>query len=489
MVQNQVTLRRLARQTLRSRPLVVVSNREPYIHTRHNDGVTVMRPASGMVVALDPVLRACGGLWVAHGSGNADQQTSDARGHVPVPPENPAYTLRRVWLSKEQEEGYYYGFSNSGLWPLCHIAYRRPIFEKSHWDTYREVNELFAQSIAEEIGDQPAFVFVQDYHLALLPRMLKERNPNVIVALFWHIPWPNPEAFRICPWKKALLEGLLGCDILGFHVRYHCNNFIDTVDRELEALPDREMTAVVYGGHITKVRSFPISVDFAAITAAADTPQVARLMKQWRAKYKLPRNNIGIGVDRLDYTKGIPERLRAIDRFLENHPEYVGNFVFVQIGVPSRTHVAEYRKLGEEVEEIVGQINRKHRKGVWKPIVYLAEHHEPPDIYALYRLARFCIVSSLHDGMNLVAKEFVSANIKEEGVLLLSRFTGAARQLRQAMIINPYAVDELSESIYTALTMSDKEVQARMRRLRETVRENNIYKWAESILRKLSRLA
>ena len=489
MVQDQVTLRRLARQTLQSRPLVVVSNREPYIHTCHNDGVTVMRPASGMVVALDPVLRACGGLWVAHGSGNADQQVADTRGHVRVPPENPSYTLKRVWLSKEQEKGYYYGFSNSALWPLCHIAYRRPLFEKSHWDSYHEVNELFAKNVAEEIGDQPAFVFVQDYHLALLPRMLKQRNSKLRVALFWHIPWPNPEAFRICPWKKELLEGLLGCDILGFHVRYHCNNFIETVNRELEARPDQEMTAVVYGGHTTKVRAFPISVDFAAINAAADTPQVARLMKQWREKYKLPSKNIGIGVDRLDYTKGIPERLRAIDRFLENHPEYVGDFVFVQIGVPSRTHVEEYRKLGEEVGETVGRINRKYRQGSWKPILYLAEHHEPPDLYALYRLARFCIVSSLHDGMNLVAKEFVAADIKEDGVLLLSQFTGAARQLRQAMIINPYAVDNLSESIYAALTMDNKEVQVRMHRLRETVRENNIYKWAESILRKLSRLA
>ena len=489
MAQTKQTLRRLTRRTLGDRPFVVVSNREPYVHTYRDGAVQVQRPASGLTVALDPVMRAVGGLWVAHGSGDADAHVTDTRNSVRVPPEKPAYTLKRVWLTKEQEAGYYYGFANSALWPLCHIAYRRPLFRQSDWESYREVNELFADAVAEEVGKEKAFVFVQDYHLALLPRLLKQRCPRAAVAHFWHIPWPNPEVFRICPWKSELLEGLLGSDILSFHIRYHCNNFLDTVDRELEARPDREMTAIVYHGQTTKLRSFPISVDFEAINWEAARRPVTLRMRELREQLRLPARNVGIGIDRADYTKGIPERLRALDRFLDLYPEYRGDFAFVQVAVPSRVHVEEYRRLNDEIDQLVEQINWKHALGSWKPILYLPQHLGPRDLFALYRLARFCLVSSLHDGMNLVAKEFVAANVEEDGVLLLSQFTGAARELRDALIINPFATDQLAEQIHQALTMEDDEVRARMRRLRETVRERNIYKWASDILRKLGRLA
>lgn len=483
------TLRQQIRTNLRNRLFVVVSNREPYLHQFSGDEIVCQRPASGMALALDPVVQASGGLWVAHGSGSADEEVADEHGRVRVPPEKPTYTLKRVWLTKEQEENYYYGFANSALWPLCHLAYRRPTFNECHWRAYREVNEQFADAIAEEVGNRKAFVFVQDYHLALLPRLLKERIPQAVVAQFWHIPWPNPEIFRICPWKQELLEGLLGNDMLGFHIRFHCLNFMDTVDAEMEARLDRESTAVVYQGHTTKIRSFPISVDFEAINKLAASKETQARMQELRKRYRLPEENLGLGVDRLDYTKGIPERLVAIDRLLDRYPDYRGNFTFLQVAPPSRVHVEEYRRLIDEVDRLVEQINWKHRSGSWVPIVYAKEHLEQPYLYALYRLARFCLVSPLHDGLNLVAKEFVSANVDESGVLLLSQFTGATRQLSDALVINPYAADEVAEQIHAALVMEPQEVRWRMRRLREAVREQNIYQWGANVIKRLGRLA
>jgi alpha,alpha-trehalose-phosphate synthase [UDP-forming] len=482
------TLRQQIRDTLRNRLFVVVSNREPYIHDYDGDTVICRRPASGMASALDPVVQASGGLWVAHGSGSADREVSDAAGRVRVPPEGPSYTLKRVWLTKAQEENYYYGFANSALWPLCHIAYRRPVFDEAHWRAYQEVNELFAEAVAEEIGNRKAFVFVQDYHLALLPRLLKERVPQAVVAHFWHIPWPNPEVFSVCPWKHELLEGLLGNDMLGFHIRAHCLNLINTVESEMEARLDRETNSVVFQGHTTRIRNFPISTDFTAIEEIAASKETEQRMEELRKRYRLPQENLGLGVDRLDYTKGIPERIIAIDRFLDRYPDYQGRFTFLQVAPPSRVHVEEYRRLSDEVDRLVEQVNWKHGEGSWKPIIYVKEHLEQPILYALFRMARFCLVTPLHDGMNLVAKEFIAANVDKSGILVLSQFTGSARQLQDAIIANPYAMDELIEHIHTALEMDANEVRWRMRRLRESVRESNVYHWATDIIRQLGRL-
>lgn len=481
-------LRQEIRQALQNRLFVVVSNREPYIHQRSANGIVCKRPASGMAVALDPVVQASRGLWVAFGSGEADREVCDAEGRVRVPPEKPAYVLKRVWLTEEQEENYYNGFANSALWPLCHIAYTRPSFRELHWQHYREVNELFADAVADQVGNRKVFVFVQDYHLALLPRLLKERIPQAAVAQFWHIPWPNPEVFGICPWKHELLHGLLGNDLIGFHTRDHCWNFMETVSREMEARVDRDTTAVVYQGSTTAVRPFPISVDYDAIRRRAASDETLQLMKALRRRYRLPKENVGLGVDRLDYTKGIPERIEAVGRFLETHPEYRGNFVFLQVAPPSRTRVAAYQRLGEEVAHLVDRVNRRFAQKDWKPIVYVHDHLDPPELYALYRLARFCLVTPLHDGMNLVAKEYIAANTDDKGVLLLSKFTGAARDLRDALPINPFAADELSEQIHAALTMDEAEMRWRMRRLRESVREDNIYRWAANIIHQLGEL-
>ena len=481
------SLSQLVREKLGGYLFVVVSNREPYIHTFAGRKIVTQVPASGLTVALDPVMQACGGTWVAHGSGDADREVVDQHSRVSVPPDDPKYCLRRVWLSKEEEDGYYYGFANEALWPLCHIAYTRPIFSEAHWKTYKKVNTLFADTVLSEIGDRKAFVFVQDYHLALLPRMLKERSPNVIVAQFWHIPWPNPEAFRVCPWSDEILAGLLGNDLLGFHIRYHCNNFLDTIDRVLEARVDRDRYEVTCQGKKTGVRPFPISIDFDEIDQDSRKAEVDQEIERLRDRFGLTGELVGIGLDRVDYTKGIPERFRGLDRFFDKYPEYRGRVVFIQAGVPSRTQVDAYQRLNEEIDALVNVINRKNSIGHWKPIIYLREHETPLTLMALRRMASFCVVSSLHDGMNLVAKEFPAARWDEDGVLILSPFTGAARELTDALLVNPYATDHFADAIKLALEMPLEERQKRMRRMRDMLRENNIYKWAAETITELAR--
>jgi alpha,alpha-trehalose-phosphate synthase [UDP-forming] len=477
----------VVRTRLAGARLVVVANREPFIHVYDGSEIRCMRPASGVTTALDPVMRATGGIWVGHGSGDADRAASDEQGRVAVPPEDPSYTLRRVWLSREEEEGYYYGFSNSALWPLCHAAYTRPRFEVEHWDAYRLVNRKFAQAVLEEVESEPAIVFVQDYHFALLPRLLRQARPDLIVVQFWHIPWPNPETFRVCPWKEEILSGLLGNDLLAFHTQYHCNNFLESVDRYLEARVCFERFAVTRRGHTTEIRPQPISVDPDEITALApaDWEYEERRM---RNKLRVGNLPLLIGVDRIDYIKGIPERLRAVDRLLNKYPEWRRNFCFIQVGAPSRTHINEYQALSEEVRRLVEEINWRHGDDSWDPIIYLHEHHGPDKLAVLYRAAQACVITSLHDGMNLVAKEFVAARTDEQGVLVLSEFAGAACELSDALIVNPYALDQLAEAYQTALTMPLGEQQRRMRRMRRQVADNNIYRWAGMLLSAAGRL-
>jgi trehalose-6-phosphate synthase len=482
------SLHELVQEKLRDYLFIVVSNREPYIHNFFGREVKCQVPASGLTVALDPVMKACGGTWIAHGSGDADAYVVDKNNKVMVPPQAPQYSLRRVWLSRDDEEGYYYRFSNESLWPLCHIAYTAPLFAEWSWNTYKKVNQFFADNVLDEVGDRKAFVFVQDYHLALVPRMIKERNPNIIVAQFWHIPWPNREAFRICPWQEEILDGLLGNDLLGFHIRYHCNNFLDTVDRAIEAKVDQERYEVIRGARKTTVRPFPISVDFEAISKESQSEGVATEIDRLRTRLGLDDELIGMGLDRFDYTKGIPHRLRAIDRFFEKFPTFKGKVVFIQAGVPSRVHLPAYKKTNEEIDNLVEEVNWKHAARQWKPLIFLQEHLSPLTMMALRRMAHFSIVSALHDGMNLVAKEFVASRFDEDGVLILSPFTGAARELIDALLVNPYATDQLAEAIKSALEMPLAERQKRMRRMREVVKENNIYKWAADIILELAKL-
>jgi trehalose 6-phosphate synthase len=466
--------------------LFVVSNREPYIHVRRGKSIAVQVPASGLVTAVEPVLRACGGTWVAHGSGDADLEAVDSHDRLPVPPDDPHYTLRRVWLSKEEEQGYYYGFANEGLWPLCHIAHTRPLFRASDWQHYQEVNQKFADAILEEMENvKNPVVLVQDYHFALLPRMIKKRRPDARLAIFWHIPWPNPEAFGICPWQRELVDGLLGADLLGFHIQAHCTNFLQTVDRIVESRIDWNQSTVQRLDHRTTVRPFPISVEAPAPPAehppASAYEERGTLLKALGVEAAL----MGIGVDRLDYTKGILERFLAIERFLEKYPRYQGVFTFVQIGAPSRTHIKRYHDLQAEVEAEAERINWRFQADQWKPIILLNRQHSHQEVDAYYRAADLCLVTALHDGMNLVAKEFVAARHDERGVLILSCFTGAARELFDALQVNPYDIDQTAEAIRAALEMESEEKQLRMQRMRKLVRENNVYRWAGTLVGEL----
>jgi alpha,alpha-trehalose-phosphate synthase [UDP-forming] len=467
--------------------LFVLSNREPYMHVHRGKSVEPIVPASGLVTALEPVLRACDGTWIAHGSGDADAEVVDQNDRLRVPPEDQRYTLRRVWLSKEEEEGYYYGFANEGLWPLCHIAHTRPLFRASDWEHYQKVNRKFAGALLEEMDDveQPV-ILVQDYHFALVPRLIKEKRPDARVAIFWHIPWPNPEAFGICPWQRHLLDGLLGADLIGLHVQSHCNNFLQTVDRALESRIDWEHFSAKRLEHLTMVRPFPISVDFDEFTAKlreASDPYTERaaLLKEQSVEAIF----MGVGVDRLDYTKGILERFLAIERLMERRPEYQGQFTFVQIGAPSRTHIKRYHDFLGEVEAEADRINWRFRNSRWKPIVFLKRQHSHREIQRYYQAADLCLVTSLHDGMNLVAKEFLAARNDEQGALILSRFTGAARELRDALLVNPYDIDQTAETIRVALEMDSEEKKQRMQRMRKIVREQNVYRWAGDLIGEL----
>jgi trehalose 6-phosphate synthase len=474
-------LREHARRQLGGQPLLVAANREPYRHSRREGSIVCQMPASGLVTALEPLLRACGGTWVAHGDGDADAETSDAHSRLRVPPDEPRYTLRRVWLAPRQEQGYYYGFANEGLWPLCHIAHRRPLFRPGDWAHYQDVNERFADVVNEELeGQSQPCVLVQDYHLTLLPRLLKARRADARLALFWHIPWPNPEAFGICPWQKELLDGMLGADMIGFHTQYHCNNFLETVDRCLQSHIDRERFVIERGRHQTVVKPFPISVEFpvSGHHPVARGRERARLLKaagvraQWLA----------VGVDRLDYTKGLLERFRGVECFLERHPRYRGHFALIQIGAPTRGGIAGYRDFVVDVETEARRINARFPGS----IALILRHHSHEEILPYYRAADVCLVTSLHDGMNLVAKEFVVAREDGMGVLVLSRFTGAARELRDALIINPYDVEELAEALRMGLEMDEAQAAMRMARMRAGVRDNNIYKWGADLISELA---
>lgn len=482
-------LQELVKNKLGVTRLVLVSNREPYVHFYSGDKIESFRYASGLTIALDSIARTTKGLWVAHGSGDADFEVTDPKNCVSVPPDDPSYTLRRINLTKSQENGYYYGFSNQVLWPLCHAAFVRPKFDAKNWEIYQQVNRLFAEAVIQEVGQENALIFIQDYHLALCAQYVKEINPNLITVLFWHIPWPNPEIFRICPWKIEILDGLLSNDILGFHLRYHAENFLKTVALEMEAKIDYEKLAVIRAEKKCLIRSYPISVDFHRIDGQARAKDTSQRVSEIGKRYRLREDMIvGLGVDRIDYTKGIPERLMALERFFEIYPEYQKKVVFIQIGVPSRAQLEEYQETIDLIENMVQRINWKYSDSHWSPIIYVKEHQDFKAIVPFYKLADFCVVSSLHDGMNLVAKEYVASQVEGDGVLILSQFTGSSRELEQALLINPYDTEAFAHILKKAVEMSGEEKKARMHRLREIVSEHTIYHWAQEIIADLARI-
>ena len=479
---NPDTLRKLLQKQLTGDQILVVSNREPYIHMKEEEGIVIQRPASGLVTAVEPVMRACSGTWIAHGSGSADRDVVDQDDRVPIPPEHPEYSLRRIWLTDEEEKGYYYGFANEGLWPLCHIAHVRPIFRTSDWEYYIAINQRFADAVVKEAKREDPVVLIQDYHFALLPEMISKALPKATIITFWHIPWPNPEHFGICPWREELLQGMLGSTILGFHTPFHCKNFLETVDRYLETRIEHAASTISHSGKLTLVESYPISIQW-----PPPWEQTQPAIEDCRAFVQRSLNLsgdclIGVGVDRLDYTKGILERLRAVERLLETHPEMIGRFTFIQIAAPSRSALEDYQLLDAQVRSLTDHINTKFSHGSYQPVRLKVAHHEPAEVNRYYRAADVCMVTSLHDGMNLVAKEYVAARDDEQGVLIISQFTGAAHELYEALIVNPYHIEQTADVLFQALTMPAFEQQERMRSMRSMVRDFNVYRWAGRML-------
>lgn len=459
--------------------IVVVANREPYEHDREPDGtVRVRRPPSGLVTGIEPVLRATGGTWIAHGGGSADREHADAQGRLAVPPERPEYVLRRVWLTEEEYDGYYLGFANEGLWPLCHIAHTRPTFRSPDWRAYQAVNEKFAQAAVSEGTD--SLVLVQDYHFALVPRLIRDAAPSAAVSLFWHIPWPNSEVIGICPWREQILDGMLGADVLGFHTRFHCLNFLETVQRYLECRVDLATMSVEYRGTQTRVRPYPISVEWPY--PAATREDGAKL----RQSLGIPRDvHIAVGVDRADYTKGLLERVAAVEALLASTPRLHGKFVLVQLAAPSRTRIKKYRDLISELEEVVARVNRRFGTSTWKPIQFQMRNFSPEEVRQFYAMADSALVTPLHDGMNLVAKEYVASCTDCDGTLILSAFAGAAHELEGALIVNPYDTDAVAAAILRAIEMPSAERRARMTAMRNQIAKSSIYDWSSKLLRDL----
>src|SRR5262245_12766484 len=473
----------------RGESVVVLANREPFRHDRAPDGtIAVSGSGGGLVTALEPLMKACSGVWVAHGAGTADQAVVDARDGLDVPPANPRYRLRRVWLDAHEERGYYFGFANEGLWPLCHRVHVQPIFRSGDFNMYQAVNARFADAVCEEADTNSPLVLVQDYHFALAPQAIRERLPLSTIVTFWHVPWPHPHDFAICPWGRQLLEGLLGSTIVGFQTPEDCQNFIETVECSLDAHIDRRRDVITCGDRRTAVRTYPVSVEWPS-RWACQSPSVDTCRTAVRRQLRLPAHvRLAVGVDRLDYTTGIDEKFLAVEQLLESHPELRERFVLVQIAEPSRECLAAYRVYRSRLNETIDRINRRFGSGSYRPIVLLEAHHEPPDVCGFFRAADICYVGSLHDGMNLVAKEFVSARDDDRGVLVLSKFTGAARELSGALMINPYAIHETAGALFEALRMPGEEQSHRMRAMRSIVAEFNTYRWAGVMLADAARL-
>lgn len=470
---------------LDGRKMVVVSNREPYMHIHEGKEIKCIVPASGMITAMEPILKACSGLWIASGTGDADRETVDGGDKVEVPPEEPKYTLRRLWLTKEEETHYYYGFSNEGLWPLCHIAHTRPTFRNDDWNFYKKVNEDFANAVLEETADdEEPFILIQDFHFALLPELIKRSKPKARVAIFWHIPWPNPESFGICPWQREILTGMLGADLIGFHTQYHCNHFLETVNSAIESRVMWDNFSVKKSGRTTLVKPFPISIAFTLRDYDSTSTKIRP--SDLLTPFGFSSEYVGIGVDRLDYTKGIVEKFLSIERFFEKYPQYVGKFTFVQIGAPTRTLLKSYTDTIQAIENESHRINNRFKYRNWKAILLLKRHHSHEEIAPFYKSADLCMVTSLHDGMNLVAKEYVASRDRNDGVLILSRFAGASQELQGAIIINPYDIEKSADAIMTALIMNKNEQSQRMLQMRMVVVKHNIYAWASTLVRTMT---
>ncbi|MEK7574939.1 MAG: trehalose-6-phosphate synthase [Patescibacteria group bacterium] len=478
-------LREFTKAHLKERKIFLAFNREPYTHQRVKNEIKISSPAGGASTALEPIMEACGGLWFAHGSGNADKEFVDEHDKIEVPQEHPKYTLKRLWFTDDEVAGFHKGFCTEGLWPLCHIAHVRPIFRKSDWLMYRKVNGKYAKAILEEIKDvENPIILINDYHITLLPRMIKDARPDARIGLFLHIPWPSAESFSICPWRKEILDGMLGADVIGFNTQQFCNNLIDTVGKEIESLVDLERFAIKRNDHVSYIRCFPVSISFTNSQEVAKSAPNRKTLD--RLSIKTPY--LGLGVDRLDYIKGIPERFRGIEIFLDAHPEYREKFTFLQISSPHRQDIKMYQEYRDVVVKEAERINKKFSRNDWKPIVLELLQYSHEELSHLYKLAHVCVITSLHDSMNLVAKEYAAARNDEQGALVLSQFAGSSRDLRGAIVVNPYNAEEVAEAIFQGLAMSPTEQRRRMKKMRDTIKNYNIYRWAAEFIKSIIEL-
>jgi trehalose 6-phosphate synthase len=461
--------------------IIVLGNREPYSHERQPDGrIAVRHTASGLVHAVEPLLAACGGVWVAHGSASADRFVVDESNGVSVPPEQPAYRLRRVWLSEEEYAGYYYGFANEALWPLCHRVFVKPVFRATDLDAYWIANARFADAVVEEAATASPIVLVQDYHFALAPAMIRQQLPGSTISTFWHVPWPDWQTFSVCPWGAQLLDGLLGSCIVGFQTAADRDNFAETVSRVLQLTVDRDSMTIAYAGRRVALRVYPASIPW---PAQVDAPAVAACRKSVREALALGENvRLAVGVDRLDYTKGIEEKFLAVEELLIHYPEHRNRFTLVQLAEPSRPGLNAYAELQRRVRATAERINGRFGSDECCPILLLEGHHSQADVTRYLRAADLCYVGSLADGMNLVGKEFVRARSDELGVLVLSAFAGAARQLTDAVLVNPFDPTGAAGALAVALQMDADEQRARMRRMRRSVAAFDAHRWAAAVL-------
>ena len=473
---------------LDGRELLVASNRKPYSFSRDDDGeVAVSKPAGGLTSALDPIVQQLSGTWVGWGSGDADFDVADERGRIGVPPEDPAYTIQCLHLNERELEGYYYGFSNQVLWPLCHSMPSRANFDGEFWRFYRQVNETFADALVECADTEDPVVWFQDYHLALAPRMVRERLPGAFLTQFWHIPWPSWSTFQTCPQHRELLEGLLANDLLGFHDEAYTEAFCECVAETFDdAAVDADAGVVTYNGHTTRVQSHPLGIDAEEFAGLAASEEAEAFWSEFADTHDLG-DKVAVGVDRLDYTKGILQRLDALERLWERHPERRGTFTYVQKASESRSRIDEYRELQRDVERRVGELNDRFGTDDWTPVVYVDDHYSRRELSALYRHADAALVSPLRDGMNLVAKEYVASQTDGDGVLVLSKFAGAVKSLGDdALVVNPNDVPEFATTIEAALSMPERTRRRRMESLRRRVESERNDEWVSNQLRNVA---
>lgn len=476
--------------------LIIAADGEPVVSIPNKDGVMSQVPAGGVAMVLDPIAKATNALYIARAKSEKERAALDRNDKMMVGNADGNYTLKRLFINEEDAEGYYFGFANQTLWPLCHVAFEEPQFSPEWFEQYKKVNKIYAEAIQAEIKDK-TFVWIHDYQLAMVPSMI-ERNKNTIIGMFWHIPWPTWEVFRVLPFKKEILTSMLSSDFLAFHRNYQARNFLDTVERELEVRIDQETQQVHYNNHVTTVRSIPLGLDVDVVKSMvhveeAETPLSKTIRelfgieekKDHPLKWYFEKYKVIFGVDRLDYTKGIRQRLQALDKFFEKNPQYIGKVVYLGIIAPSREKIESYRKVRKVAKELAASINKKYGTKNWKPLHLLHVLFNREDILNFYHSADICLVTPLDDGMNLVSKEFVIASSMSSnpGMLVLSQFAGSATDLNGAIIVNPYDMEEVADGIKQGLEMKKEEKEARIKNMAEMLEEKNVYDWGYTFIR------